>query len=219
MTRRALFQATAGLIALALCTEAGLASPLFENSGFELGTFKNWSVEGMAFEGGPTEKGIVPEADGTGSIEKRLDQNWGRHPHLYNQPELAGCDNKVFANSFHPGILNRAKGSLTSVPFVIGNDYITFQLAGGNPACDGIFAVNLLVGEQVVRQALPTGDKFTRCTFDVRALKGNSIDCSYVEMKLSFGHDAFLLENRGLNRMVRSFIDTTARRQGISLAD
>lgn len=51
----------------------------------------------------------------------------------------------------------------------------------------------------------------------VRALKGNNIDCSYVEMKLSFGHDAFLLQNKGLSRMVWSFVDTTATRRGLRL--
>jgi homoserine O-acetyltransferase len=50
----------------------------------------------------------------------------------------------------------------------------------------------------------------------VRALKGNNVDCSYIEMKLSFGHDAFLLENKELSRMVWNFIDTTARRGGLS---
>jgi homoserine O-acetyltransferase len=51
----------------------------------------------------------------------------------------------------------------------------------------------------------------------VRALKGNNVDCSYVEMKLSFGHDAFLLENKELSRMVWHFLDTTASRRGACL--
>jgi homoserine O-acetyltransferase len=50
----------------------------------------------------------------------------------------------------------------------------------------------------------------------VRALKGNCVDCSYIEMKLSFGHDAFLLENKELSRMVWNHVDTTARRIGLS---
>jgi len=62
--RRYVLQGTAGLIALRLCAVTGTASPLFENSGFELGTFANWSVEGEAFEGGPTDKGTVPKPDG-----------------------------------------------------------------------------------------------------------------------------------------------------------
>jgi homoserine O-acetyltransferase len=49
----------------------------------------------------------------------------------------------------------------------------------------------------------------------VKALKGNNIDCSYLEMKLSFGHDAFLLENKELSRVVWHFVDTTARRRGL----
>ena len=49
----------------------------------------------------------------------------------------------------------------------------------------------------------------------VRALKGNGIDCSYLEMSSSFGHDAFLLENKDLTRMVWHFLETTARRRGL----
>lgn len=51
----------------------------------------------------------------------------------------------------------------------------------------------------------------------VRALKGNGIDCSYLEMKSSFGHDAFLLENKDLTRMVWHFLETTARKRGVRL--
>ncbi len=49
----------------------------------------------------------------------------------------------------------------------------------------------------------------------VRALKGNGIDCSYLEMSSSFGHDAFLLENKDLTRMVWHFLETTGRRRGL----
>lgn len=52
----------------------------------------------------------------------------------------------------------------------------------------------------------------------VRALRGNGIDCSYLEMRSSFGHDAFLLENRDLSRMVWHFLETTARLNGVHLA-
>jgi homoserine O-acetyltransferase len=49
----------------------------------------------------------------------------------------------------------------------------------------------------------------------VRALKGNGIDCSYLEMKSSYGHDAFLLENKDLTRMVWHFLETTAKHRGV----
>ena len=51
----------------------------------------------------------------------------------------------------------------------------------------------------------------------VRALKGNGIDCTYLEMKSSFGHDAFLLENKDLTRMVWHFLKQTAKRRGVRL--
>jgi homoserine O-acetyltransferase len=52
----------------------------------------------------------------------------------------------------------------------------------------------------------------------VHALKGNGLDCSYLEMRSSYGHDAFLLENKDLTRVVWHFLETTARRQGLRLA-
>ena len=52
----------------------------------------------------------------------------------------------------------------------------------------------------------------------VHALKGNGLDCSYLEMRSSHGHDAFLLENKDLTRVVWHFLETTARQQGLRLA-
>jgi homoserine O-acetyltransferase len=52
----------------------------------------------------------------------------------------------------------------------------------------------------------------------VRALKGNGLECTYVEMKSSYGHDAFLLENKDLSRLVWHFMDSTARLRGVRVA-
>lgn len=49
----------------------------------------------------------------------------------------------------------------------------------------------------------------------VKAVKGNGLDCSYLEMRSSFGHDAFLLENKDLTRVVWHFMESTARQRGI----
>jgi homoserine O-acetyltransferase/O-succinyltransferase len=51
----------------------------------------------------------------------------------------------------------------------------------------------------------------------VRALKGNGMDCSYLEMRSSFGHDAFLLENKDMSRVVWHFMESTARISGVKL--
>ncbi len=52
----------------------------------------------------------------------------------------------------------------------------------------------------------------------VRALKGNGLDCSYIEMRSSAGHDAFLLENKDLTRVIWHFLESTARLRGIRYA-
>lgn len=52
----------------------------------------------------------------------------------------------------------------------------------------------------------------------VRALRGNGLDCSYLEMKSSHGHDAFLLDNRELKRVIAHFLETTAQMRGVRFA-
>ncbi len=52
----------------------------------------------------------------------------------------------------------------------------------------------------------------------VHALKGNGLDCSYLEMRSTHGHDAFLLENKDLTRVVWHFLETTGRQQGLRFA-
>ena len=46
----------------------------------------------------------------------------------------------------------------------------------------------------------------------VRALKGNGLDCTYVEIHSSFGHDAFLVETDQQTHVITHFLDVTARR-------
>jgi homoserine O-acetyltransferase len=52
----------------------------------------------------------------------------------------------------------------------------------------------------------------------VHALRGNGLDCTYLEMRSPHGHDAFLLENKDLTRVVWHFLETTARQQGVKIA-
>jgi len=175
------------LIALGYASSVSAAEELFENSRFEQGNLRNWTVEGKAFAAGPSEKGIVPTEDGTHSVEKKLGVNFKSRPELYRQPALSGCGSTWFANSYHPVILNRATGSLTSIPFVLRNDYLSFDLAGGRAACAGMLAVNLIAGDKIVRQALPKGEAFTRCTFDVRDLKGQEVQIRIDDQQVFHG--------------------------------
>src|SRR5450759_5107167 len=41
----------------------------------------------------------------------------------------------------------------------------------------------------------------------VRALKGNGLDCTYVEIASSYGHDAFLLESGQQTHLMTHFLD------------
>ena len=46
----------------------------------------------------------------------------------------------------------------------------------------------------------------------VRGLKGNGLDCTYVDIHSSFGHDAFLVETDQQTHVISHFLDVTARR-------
>jgi homoserine O-acetyltransferase len=51
----------------------------------------------------------------------------------------------------------------------------------------------------------------------VRALKGNGLDTTYLEIRSSFGHDAFLLEADQQTHLLKHFLDVTARRSGVQV--
>ena len=95
---------------------------LFENSMFEKNTLNNWEVNGKAFEQGPTKDRVIQKTDGTGSVKKELSLNLIDRPELYRQPNFSGIQDSPFANSFHPDLTVRAKGSLTSIPFQIEHE-------------------------------------------------------------------------------------------------
>ena len=168
-------------------TGVGAGERLFENSDFEQVTLKNWTAEGEAFERGPTTGAVVPKSDTTGSMSDERRDNWRNTPQFYRQPELAGFEGRAFANSYHPERLDKTTGKLTSRSFVIRNNYISFQLASGQEPRGGVLAVNLVVDGRAVRQATPKGEKFERCYFDVRELKGKEAQVEIVDQETLFG--------------------------------
>lgn len=50
----------------------------------------------------------------------------------------------------------------------------------------------------------------------VRALKGSGLDCTYLEINASFGHDSFLIEVDQQTHLIKNFLAVTARRLGVS---
>ncbi|HZJ02639.1 MAG TPA: homoserine O-acetyltransferase, partial [Thermoleophilia bacterium] len=51
----------------------------------------------------------------------------------------------------------------------------------------------------------------------VRATKGNGLDCTYLEIRSDFGHDAFLLEARQQTHLITHFLEVTAHRRGVGV--
>lgn len=171
----------------AMVTSVVASEALFENSDFEAGTWKNWTVEGEAFERGPTTGEVVPESDTTGSVAKMLRDNWKNTPNLYRQPELAGFEGKTFANSYHPEKLDKTTGTLVSKSFVVQNDYICFLLASGKEPRAGALAVNLVIDGRAVRQATPKGENFETCCFYVRQLRSKEARIEIVDKAILLG--------------------------------
>jgi fructan beta-fructosidase len=170
-----------------MMTSVVASEALFENSDFEAGTWKNWTVEGEAFERGPTTGEVVPESDTTGSVAKMLSANWKDTPDLYRQPELDGFEGRTFANSYHPEKLDKATGTLVSESFVIRNDYICFLLASGKEPRAGALAVNLVIDGRAVRQATPKGEDFETCCFHVRQLRGKEARIEIADKAILLG--------------------------------
>ncbi|MHC4258811.1 MAG: hypothetical protein ACYSTF_00135, partial [Planctomycetota bacterium] len=175
------------VISLAMMTSVAASEALFENSNFEAGNWKNWTVEGEAFERGPTAGAVVPESDTTGSVERMLRDNWKNTPDLYRQPELAGFDGKAFANSYHPEKLEKTTGTLVSKSFVVQDDYICFVLASGKEPRAGALAVNLVIDGRAVCQATPKGENFETCCFDVRQLRSKEARIEIVDKVILLG--------------------------------
>jgi len=128
------------------------ADILFED--FEKEAYGGWTATGTAFGNGPIEKAKMPAYQGdVGAQGKRL-----VNTHNTRQGEdVAGGDAHT--------------GTLTSRPFIIERDYITFFIGGG--AHPGKTCINLLVDDQVVRSATGKNDnRLQPHSFDVRPWAG-----------------------------------------------
>ncbi len=121
---------------------------------FESATYTKWKVEGTAFGAGPVEHDKMPDYMGAiGGQGKRSanTHNW-----------RAGGD--VTESDQH-------LGKLTSIPFTIERNFITFLIGGGNHA--GKTCVNLLVdGKQVRTMAGPNSNLMRAGNFDVKEFIG-----------------------------------------------
>src|SRR3954467_9563156 len=121
---------------------------------FEGDTYAPWTSAGEAFGPGPA-RGTLP-----------------------NQQKVDGYVGHGLVNSFFNG--DRSRGTLTSPPFAINRDYITFLIGGG--AHDGKTSINLLIDNKILRTA--TGDEaehLSPFTWDVRELKDKQATLQIVD--------------------------------------
>lgn len=162
------------------------AQTLFENSDFSRGDFLNWESKGEAFGEGPARDVTRPDGDVTGSAGKDLNLRWDNHPEVYCQPAFSGWVG-YFANSYHPLKLDKAQDELISTPFLVRNPFISFLLGGGEFSLPGRLSVNLLVGDEVVRQANPRGLNLEPVCFDVRSLRGETARLQLVDEHPFYG--------------------------------
>ena len=134
---------------------------------FEGDNYGEWTVEGAAFGAAPA-KGTLP-----------------------GQMKVSGFVGKGLVNSFAGG--DRATGKLTSPPFTIDRNFITFLIGGGG--WKGKTCMNLLVDGQVVRTAagpnvVPGGSEaLETASWDVSDLIGKTARIQIVDnAKGCWGH-------------------------------
>jgi len=134
---------------------------LFEN--FEKETYEGWTVTGTAFGAGPVEKSGIPQYQGDVG---------GRGRRVVNSHASAPGNTTAEKDA--------ATGTLTSKPFAVERDYVTFLVGGG--AHEGRTCINLLVDDKVVLSATGRNDnRMEPHSFDVRPWAGKTAKLQIVD--------------------------------------
>ena len=137
---------------------------LFENSDFEMGNLTNWTADGDAFDFQPT-KGDNPTARGRRS---QPSQHQGEFWIGTFEKYQGGSNERVGGRQG-----DRPTGTLTSVPFEIKADKITFLVGGGKHKDREM--VSLVVDGRIVMSATGKGNETLKPAFwDVSAFKGQT---------------------------------------------
>ena len=130
---------------------------------FERSTYDSWTAEGTAFGTGPIEMDKMPDYQG------KVD---GQGQRVVNSHATAPGHDVAAKDA--------ATGTLTSRPFTIERNYITFLIGGG--AHQGRTCVNLLVDGQVVLSATGRNDnRMAPHTWDVRRWAGRTAQIQVVD--------------------------------------
>lgn len=130
---------------------------------FEKETYDGWTATGTAFGAGPVERSKVPAYQGDVGLHGQRAVN-----------------SHATAPGAEVGAKDAAIGTLTSKPFVMERDYLTFLIGGGSHV--GRTCLNLLVGDKIVLSAAGRNDnRMQPHTFDVRPWAGQSATLQIVD--------------------------------------
>ncbi|MEY3479274.1 MAG: hypothetical protein RIQ71_49 [Verrucomicrobiota bacterium] len=147
---------------------------------FEKPTYEGWKVEGTAFGEAPVTKKDVPAHVGETAMqgERAVNSHASAPGDVSVPPDPAKDSSKRDA----------AKGKLTSKPFPIDRNFITFLIGGGGSPET---AVRLLVDGQPVRTAAgPNSSVMRETKWDVTSLAGQTAQLEVVDQSDSavWGH-------------------------------
>jgi len=163
---------------------------IFED--FEKPTYEGWEVEGTAFGEAPVTKKDVPAHVGETAMQgERAVNSHASAPGDESVPPDPAKDS---------GKRDTAKGKLTSKPFTIERNFITFLIGGGGSPQT---AVRLLVDGEVVRTAAgPNSSVMRESKWDVTTLAGKTAQLEVVDQSDSavWGHIG--VDNIALRDMV-----------------
>jgi uncharacterized protein (DUF608 family) len=158
-------------------SKAGRPDIVFED--FEKPAYDGWTAEGTAFGSGPVARRDVPAHVGETAM---------KGDRAVNSHATAPGDRNVPPDPAKDSVTrDAATGRLTSRPFTIERNYITFLIGGGGHAET---AVRLLVDGQVVQSASGPGSSAMReASFDVTALAGKTARIEIIDnMTAGWGH-------------------------------
>ena len=161
-------------------TDGKLTRPDIVFEDFEKPTYEGWKVEGTAFGEGPVAKQDVPAHVGETSMQgERAVNSHASAPGDESVPPDPAKDSAK---------RDTAKGKLTSKPFTIERNFITFLIGGGGSPET---AVRLLVDGQVARTAAgPSSSVMRESKWDVTSLVGKTAQIEVVDQSDSavWGH-------------------------------
>ena len=151
---------------------------IFED--FEKPTYQGWEVEGTAFGEGPVTRQDVPAHVGQTAMQgERAVNSHASAPGDVSVPPDPARDSAK---------RDTAKGKLTSKPFTIERNFITFLIGGGGSPQT---AVRLLVDGQAVRTAAgPSSSVMRESKWDVTSLAGKTAQLEVIDQSDSavWGH-------------------------------